>query len=57
MAIDKENISLKIAFDEELIRNWYSEFNLRLIEPIHYGNWSGREKFLLRQDNVIAEKN
>jgi len=45
-----------ISFPEEYIISIYAKNNLRIIEPIRYGSWCGRERFLSYQDLVIAEK-
>lgn len=45
-----------IAYPEPQIREWLSAAGLRLVEPIHYGNWCGREKFTDGQDILIVEK-
>jgi ubiquinone/menaquinone biosynthesis C-methylase UbiE len=45
-----------ISFPEEYVRSIYVKNNLRIIEPIRYGSWCGRERFLNYQDLVIAEK-
>ena len=45
-----------IAFDEDYIRGCFKTQGLGIIEPIHFGSWSGREEFLSSQDIVIASK-
>jgi SAM-dependent methyltransferase len=43
-----------VAYEEQNVRELLSGF--KIIEPIHYGSWSGRESFLSFQDIVIVEK-
>ena len=45
-----------IGLDESYIRSIYPDRSLRIIEPIHFGSWSGRDNFLSYQDVVIARK-
>lgn len=45
-----------LAYREDYLKKLFSKFNLKIIEPIHYGSWCGREKFLNFQDIIIAEK-
>lgn len=45
-----------ICYNEAFIRKLYTKNGLTIKEPIHYGNWSGREIFLSYQDIIISEK-
>lgn len=45
-----------IAFSESNVRTWALEAGLELVEPIHYGNWCGRDRFVSVQDIVIYRK-
>ena len=45
-----------VAYDVGFVRRLYAQFGLEIIEPIHWGSWSGREQFQVFQDVVIAEK-
>ena len=45
-----------IAFPDPYIRDLFARFGLTLREPIHYGSWCGRTKFLSYQDVTIATK-
>ncbi len=45
-----------VAYDEEVIRIVIQECRLTLVEPIHYGFWSGRKGGLSYQDFIIAQK-
>jgi SAM-dependent methyltransferase len=44
-----------IAVEEEEVRNMLDEAQLKLLEPIRFGNWSGRKDGLSFQDIVLAE--
>jgi len=39
-----------------MVRNLYDENGLLIIEPIHFGSWSGRGEFVDVQDIIIATK-
>lgn len=45
-----------LALDETWVRALYARVGLDIIEPIHYGRWSGRSEFLTKQDVVVAIK-
>ena len=45
-----------IAFEEDYIVKLYSRIGFRLIEPIHYGSFCGRNNYLSYQDIIIASK-
>ena len=45
-----------VAYDEKFIRNLYEKYGLVISEPVYYGSWCGREKFLSLQDMVLAYK-
>jgi SAM-dependent methyltransferase len=45
-----------VAYEEGFIRERFAKFNLKIIEPIHFGKWPGREKFLSYQDIIVAIK-
>lgn len=45
-----------IACPEATIREFYAQNGLAIHEPILYGAWSGRERFLTYQDVIVATK-
>jgi len=45
-----------VAYKEEFIREFYEKNGLTIIEPIHYGSWSGRQDHLDYQDIIVAVK-
>lgn len=45
-----------VAYDEPAIRALYEKYQLKISEPIRYGNWCGRKEYLSGQDVVVAEK-
>ncbi len=53
---DKELPEDATAYDEKYTRELYKTNNLEISEPIHYGSWCGREKFLSYQDIITAVK-
>jgi ubiquinone/menaquinone biosynthesis C-methylase UbiE len=50
---DPEDIT---ALAETFVRQAYAKFHCVIADPIHYGSWCGRDKFLSFQDIVIAVK-
>jgi len=44
------------AFSETWIRQSVSDSTLKFINPVLFGNWSGREGALSFQDIIILEK-
>jgi ubiquinone/menaquinone biosynthesis C-methylase UbiE len=45
-----------IAHDEEEVRTAYQKSGLQIVNPIRYGGWPGREKFVDGQDIIVARK-
>jgi ubiquinone/menaquinone biosynthesis C-methylase UbiE len=45
-----------VGFEEEYLRDWHSRCMMNILEPIRYGNWSGRTPALSYQDMIISEK-
>ncbi|MFO7447596.1 MAG: class I SAM-dependent methyltransferase [Ignavibacteriaceae bacterium] len=54
---DLETPESAIGFMEDYIRELFIKHKLKIISPIHYGSWCGREKYKSYQDIIIAEKN
>jgi ubiquinone/menaquinone biosynthesis C-methylase UbiE len=54
--IDKEVQEEAIALNEDIIRRYYKKYGYNIIQPVYYGGWCGRDKFLSYQDIVIANK-
>jgi len=54
--INDDEPEAAIAYDEAYIRSLYEKYGLRIVEPIHYGNWCGRTNFLSYQDIIVALK-
>jgi SAM-dependent methyltransferase len=54
--INQNKPEAAIAYYENFVRELYKRNNLNIIEPIHYGSWCGRKKFLSYQDMVLAIK-
>ena len=46
-----------IAYNEEFAKTLFEKYGLKIIQPIHYGSWCKRDKFLTYQDLLIAIKN
>jgi ubiquinone/menaquinone biosynthesis C-methylase UbiE len=57
LVIDLKMPEASIAHEEKTILAFYQKFNLHILEPIHYGSWSGRDEFLSSQDIIVAAKN
>jgi ubiquinone/menaquinone biosynthesis C-methylase UbiE len=47
---------LAVAYDEEDVRKLHREHGLELVEPIHYGSWSGLAGARDYQDIVVARR-
>jgi SAM-dependent methyltransferase len=45
-----------LAFDEGVVRREFTRHRLNIVDPIHFGSWCGREKFVSYQDIVVAKK-
>ncbi len=45
-----------IALEEEMVKNYFEQNDMEINEPIHYGSWSNRNKYLSFQDIVIVSK-
>ncbi len=45
-----------VAYDETYVQRLYARRGLKILEPIRYGAWCGRETYLSCQDIVIAVK-
>jgi SAM-dependent methyltransferase len=56
LVIDPEMPEASIGHEEKTIRGLYQKFNLHILEPIHYGSWSGRPGSLSSQDIIFAKK-
>ncbi|KAB2488083.1 class I SAM-dependent methyltransferase [Priestia endophytica] len=42
-----------IAYKEEFVKRLMSNYNLKIMDPIHYGSWCGRKEFLSFQDLIL----
>lgn len=56
MTIDREVLGQAVSIDEAQVRGWHAHGSLAIEDPIHYGNWCGRAKFLTYQDVLVARK-
>ena len=54
--IDRRTPERAIAYAEESIHEFLRDAQLRLVEPIRYGSWSGRASLLDSQDIIIVAK-
>ena len=45
-----------VAYEESFIRSLFTKHGFHIAEPIRYGYWSGRAKFLSLQDVVVAHR-
>lgn len=54
--ISKTTPEKAIGHSEASIRERYAQVGLRIIEPIHYGSWCGRDRYTSYQDMVVAVK-
>lgn len=45
-----------IAYEENVVRKLFDKNGLVINQPVYYGYWCNREKFLTYQDIIVAEK-
>ncbi len=45
-----------VAYEEEYILDLLARYGLRLMPPVHYGRWSGRQDGLSYQDILIVQR-
>jgi SAM-dependent methyltransferase len=55
-ARDPEDPAAAIGFDEATVRDWFRNTGFMVIEPIHFGVWSGRTNGVSYQDIIVAVK-
>jgi hypothetical protein len=53
---NKNTPETAIGYDEQFIRRLYNKYGLNIEEPIRYGSWCRREKYLSYQDVILASK-
>ena len=54
--IDQNLPELAVAYELPFIINQYKRNGLEIHDPIYYGSWCGKEKFLGNQDMIVATK-
>jgi SAM-dependent methyltransferase len=45
-----------VGYDEFFVRNTFRNHGHRVIEPISFGSWNGRQRYVSLQDIVVSEK-
>jgi SAM-dependent methyltransferase len=53
---NKKTPEIAIAFEESFVRQSFAKFHLDILEPIRFGDWSGRKQALSHQDVILAVK-
>lgn len=53
---DKVNPEVAIAYKETDIRDLFKKYQIAISEPVRFGSWCGREKYLSYQDIILAIK-
>jgi len=56
LVTDERIPEASIAYPEADVRRYLDESGLDVVEPFHYGSWSGRKEFLSWQDVVVVRK-
>jgi ubiquinone/menaquinone biosynthesis C-methylase UbiE len=56
LTTDKKRPEAAIAYKEGHIEALFEKHGLKIIEPIHYGSWCDRDRYLSFQDIVVATK-
>jgi len=54
--VSQEDPESALAFSESSIRKMYDGSRMKILDPIHFGSWSGRQQYLSFQDIIVAEK-
>jgi len=54
--VDESRPEFVLAHEEATVRQSFARYGLRILEPIHYGNWCQRAEYLSYQDIIVAEK-
>lgn len=45
-----------VSYNEGYVRNLFGKYKLNIVEPINYGSWCGRTRYLSFQDIVVGRK-
>jgi len=45
-----------IAYNEEFVKLLFKKYGLNIVQPINYGSWCKRDRFISYQDMIIATK-
>jgi SAM-dependent methyltransferase len=56
LTIDENEPETAIAYEQEYTRKLFGKCGLSINEPVYYGSWCKREKYLSYQDIIIASK-
>ena len=56
LVTDERIPEASIAYRETAVRRYFDESGFDVMEPFHYGSWSGRKEFLSWQDIVVGRK-
>jgi SAM-dependent methyltransferase len=54
--VNKDTPEIGVAYEESFVRQSLGSAGLTLIEPIHYGSWSGRKGYLSFQDILLVTR-
>lgn len=55
-SISRREPEKAVAYTEETLRRAYAACGLSIVEPLHYGTWSGLTSGLSGQDMIVARK-
>ena len=56
MILREDKPEQTVGYEESFVRECCRKNGLEIAEPIHYGSWAGRKKFVSFQDLVLAVK-
>ena len=45
-----------VGFKENYVLELFAKHNINILQPISYGSWCGRDKYVSFQDMIIGEK-
>ena len=56
LVVDRDKPEYIISYDEEVVRKLCESYDMKVLDPIHYGSWCGRRNFQSYQDFIVASK-
>lgn len=54
--INLDKSEAAVCYDEAYVLDLYEKYGFKVVRPLHYGSWCGRQNYLSYQDIIIASK-